>query len=217
MTTTAGLPRPARRTALWLAALLVPFAFAQTAALPAATTDALAHMVAEEKLAHDVYTTFADAYGAAIFANIAESEARHADAVRTLLDRYGLVDPTAGDAVGFFDEPAFQALYDQLIAQGSASLEAALQVGVAIEELDIDDLQAILDGDALPADVARVFENLLAGSTSHLAAFEAQLAGAPSAPADGTGMQARNANGTAAQAAAGGGAGVRTRAGAGPR
>ena len=72
--------------------------------------------------------------------------------------------------------PAFQALYDQWIAHGSASLDAALQVGVAIEELDIADLQAYLHDGDLPADVVRVFANLLAGSVHHLQAFVAALA-----------------------------------------
>ena len=42
--------------------------------------------------------------------------------------------------------PEFQTLYDQLIAQGSISLYEGLLVGVAIEELDIADLEEQLEG-----------------------------------------------------------------------
>jgi hypothetical protein len=53
--------------------------------------DMLAFMREEEKLAHDVYLLFSEMYageegGAKIFAHITESEQRHTDAVRELLE-----------------------------------------------------------------------------------------------------------------------------------
>ena len=59
------------------------------------------------------------------------------DQVKLLLDRYGLADPALDP--GKFSDPTLQALYDQLIAQGSVSLEEALKVGVLIEQTDIAD------------------------------------------------------------------------------
>lgn len=59
-----------------------------------------------------------------------------------LMDRYGLTDPALGP--GQFTNPTLQALYDQLIAQGSVSLAEALNVGVLIKQTDIADLQARL-------------------------------------------------------------------------
>ena len=49
----------------------------------------------EEKLAHDVYVALVDATGDARFTRIAASESRHLAAIRVLLTRYGVNDPTA--------------------------------------------------------------------------------------------------------------------------
>jgi hypothetical protein len=163
-------PAPLALIATLLAALVLPLAQAAT---PSADLEAdLIHMVAEEKLAHDVYLALDALYDVPEFANVAASEARHVEAVRGLLSAYGVEDPTLGDAAGVFDDPTFQAMYDDLVAQGSASLQVAAAVGVTIEEIDIADLQAALDR-GLPADAERVFANLLAGSEHHLAAFSA--------------------------------------------
>lgn len=51
-------------------------------------------MAEEEKLAHDLYTAFADRYEVRIFGRIAAAETNHLTAVRTLLDRYDVTDPT---------------------------------------------------------------------------------------------------------------------------
>jgi hypothetical protein len=148
---------------------------AQAATITQDQRASLLWMVAEEKLAHDVYTTLGDIYGVRQFDNIAASEATHTDAVRVLLDTYGIKDPTVGDAVGEFDNAVMQKMYDDLIKQGSKSLTDAAEVGVAIEKLDIKDLRDGLDANT-PADVRRVYESLLKGSQNHLAAFERLLA-----------------------------------------
>jgi hypothetical protein len=149
-------------------------------ALTPAEEDGLVFMREEEKLARDVYLYFDDLYDLPIFGNIAGSEQRHMDAILTLLDRYELEDPAAGNAQGEFTDPALQALYDQLIVEGSASLEDALGVGVFIEETDIADLEARLP-DIVHSDIRRVYENLLRGSQNHLAAFQSQLDGGAAA------------------------------------
>ena len=148
---------------------------AQAATITQDQRASLLWMVAEEKLAHDVYTTLGDVYGVRQFDNIAASEATHTDAVRVLLDTYGIKDPTVGDAVGEFDNAVIQKMYDDLVKQGSKSLTDAAKVGVAIEKLDIKDLRDGLDANT-PADVRRVYESLLKGSQNHLAAFERLLA-----------------------------------------
>lgn len=141
-----------------------------SAAVSADTATMLQAMVAEEKLAHDVYVTLGETFPARQFDSIAASEARHQDALRALLTRYGVTDPTAGDAVGRFDDPAVQALYDSLITKGSVSAQAAAEVGIAVEKLDIADLKDAL-ADKPPADVASVLRNLLNGSENHRDAF----------------------------------------------
>ncbi len=136
--------------------------------------DGLLYMREEEKLAYDVYVTLYEQWGLAIFDNIAKAEATHTASVKTLLDRYGLEDPVGDNTIGVFEDEHLQALYDQLVAQGSASLASALEVGAAIEEIDILDLQkdlALTD----KADIQRVYQNLLNGSYNHLRAFVSTL------------------------------------------
>lgn len=131
----------------------------------------LAGMAQEEKLAHDLYTAFAGTYDAVIFDRIAASETQHLTAVRTLLTRYGIADPTAGKPAGQFSDPAVQATYDRLLAQGKADQAAALRVGVTVEQTDIADLAAALNGLSAP-DVTQVYTHLRTASQHHLAAFQ---------------------------------------------
>ena len=144
-----------------------------TTPLSATEQASLLYMREEEKLARDVYNAFYARYGLRVFSNIAASEQAHMDAVLTLLNRYGLADPAAA-APGVFNNDDLQALYDDLIDQGNASLTAALQAAVLIEETDIADLQ---DGLALTshADLRAVYNNLLRASQNHLRAFSRQL------------------------------------------
>ena len=133
----------------------------------------LRFMREEEKLAHDVYAVLGARWGLQIFSNIQASEARHTEAVRGLLVRYGVADPAAGRAAGELVDPALAGLYTALVAEGSASLEAALSVGAQIEDLDLVDLA--VRGEGVPSDVATVFGELSRGSRNHLRAFVGQL------------------------------------------
>lgn len=152
----------------------------ELANLPAASGElsneeaaALLYMREEEKLAHDVYVTLYDQWGLAIFQNIANSEQTHTDAIKTLLDRYGLADP-ASVQVGVFSDPTLQELYTALVERGSQSLAEALKVGAAIEEIDILDLELRL-AETDQADIQQVYQNLLRGSGSHLRSFVSTL------------------------------------------
>jgi hypothetical protein len=134
----------------------------------------LTYMREEEKLARDVYAYFYPLWNAALFANISSSEQAHFEAIGGLLDRYRLDDPARQDLAGVFQNPELQALYDQLIAQGSGTALAALQVGALIEETDMMDIvEAIAATDQ--ADIIEVYENLLRGSRNHLRAFVAAI------------------------------------------
>lgn len=129
----------------------------------------------EEKLAHDVYLAMFERWGATVFSAIASSEAQHTEAVRQLLETYGVDDPAAGMPAGSFVNVDLQALYDQLVASGQVSLVAALKVGCLIEEKDIVDLAAAeAELEAEPS-ILRVYESLLCGSRNHLRAFNASL------------------------------------------
>jgi len=129
----------------------------------------------EEKLARDVYLTFDEMYSELpIFENIAESEQRHMDAIKNLLDKYGLDDPTEGMDIGEFTNQELQNLYYQLIEEGEQSLNDALTVGGKIEEIDIIDLQNYIE-QTDKTDLERVYSNLLKGSKNHLRAFVKEL------------------------------------------
>jgi len=136
--------------------------------------EGLLQMREEEKLARDVYIEMYALYGKTIFSNIIESEQRHMDAIKGLLDRYHLEDPAAVNGVGVFSDSHIQELYNELYAKGTRSLNDALEVGVIIEELDIADLEQLLN-QTTNRDITRVYKNLLEGSYEHLAAFEDQL------------------------------------------
>ncbi|MCA9953207.1 MAG: DUF2202 domain-containing protein [Ardenticatenaceae bacterium] len=152
--------------------MLVKPAAAQTTATGLTTADieSLLYMREEEKLAHDVYVTLYDMWEAPIFNNIASSEQNHTDMVLSLLNQYGLEDPAVGNAVGVFTNPDLQALYDDLVSQGSQSYEAALLVGGLIEEVDIADLRDELESTNVAA-IQQVYQSLLSASGNHLNGF----------------------------------------------
>jgi hypothetical protein len=127
----------------------------------------------EEKLARDVYQTLYNKWKLQIFANIAESEQKHMDSVKKLIDNYNLEDP-AKEGVGEFTNPKLQELYNKLVEDGSKSIENALKVGAMIEEIDIIDLKKHLS-ETNKEDIKLVYENLMRGSRNHLRAFTSNL------------------------------------------
>ena len=157
--------------------LAIAIAALPAESLSAAESASLTFMREEEKLAYDVYTVLDAQWSASTrtFGNIANSEATHTEAVRQLLERYALPDPALNQPAGSFTDSTLQATYTQLITAGALNLEAALQVGAEVEELDIRDIQAALltiDNQ----DIAMVYDNLLKGSRNHLRAFDKALA-----------------------------------------
>lgn len=134
--------------------------------------DSIIWMREEEKLAKDVYTTLGQVWGLNIFTNISTAEQSHTDSVKTLIDRYELIDPIKEETIGVFQNETFSKLYQDLVKQGSISLVEALKVGALIEELDIKDLQ---ERTTTTADIDLVFQNLERGSRNHLRAFTRQL------------------------------------------
>lgn len=140
-----------------------------------AEIEGLLFMREEEKLAHDVYLALYDIWGQSIFQNIAESEQTHTDSVKHLLDKFGIDDPAANTAAGVFANADLQNLYNELTALGAQSLEDALRVGAAIEEIDILDLEENL-ATVTESEIVQVYENLLSGSENHLRAFVSTLA-----------------------------------------
>ncbi len=134
----------------------------------------LLHMIQEEKLARDVYLTLYNKWKLRIFQNIARSEQTHMDAVKLLIEKYGLKNPVEGMGVGKFSNPKFEELYKKLVSEGSKSELDALKVGAMIEELDIHDLQKCLNH-TNKRDIRLVYENLMKGSRNHLRAFVSNI------------------------------------------
>lgn len=126
----------------------------------------------EEQLAHDVYAALGDEWGLRIFDNIARAELRHVDRVEGLLAQFGIYDPMAGQPAGTFTIEEIQQLYDDLVADGSTSAVAALEVGALIEETDIMDLRERASG---ITDIQTTYDDLEQGSQNHLRAFVSQL------------------------------------------
>ena len=75
------------------------------------------------------------------------------------------------DELGVFKNEDLQNLYNTLKDKGNESIEAALNVGGAIEEIDILDLEKQINEVVDNEDIELVYENLLRGSRNHLRAF----------------------------------------------
>lgn len=136
--------------------------------------DGLVYMRLEEKLARDVYLTLGKTHTQKMFVNIPESEQRHMDAVKVLLDKYEIPDPVNDNEIGLFTNADFKKLYDDLVAKGQISFNDAMLVGKEIEEIDIKDLTERIEQTDNP-DIKSVYENLKQGSENHLRAFTKHL------------------------------------------
>jgi len=124
----------------------------------------------EEKVARDAYLAMYEVHGTNIFNNIADAEQTHTDTVKILLDKYSIADPVTNDTVGVFSDSDLQAIYDALVASGSESLEAAIKVGLEVEELDIADIRTFRVR-ADNEDILAMLDELEKGSRNHLRSY----------------------------------------------
>ncbi|VXB52612.1 conserved exported hypothetical protein [Flavobacterium sp. 9AF] len=130
-------------------------------------------MLEEEKMAFDIYSFLGNNWDLQIFRNIKESEAKHMEAVKRLLERNEITYEISSQS-GVFINQELQHLYNDLIQKGSNSIIQALEVGKNIEEKDIDDLQmAISKTNNVYA--KEIYTNLLNASYNHLGAFNRNL------------------------------------------
>ncbi|MDD3342912.1 MAG: DUF2202 domain-containing protein [Sulfurospirillaceae bacterium] len=145
---------------------------------PLTDTEAIAsllYMVEEEKMAMDVYETLYAQTGLAIFDKIASSEEKHMDALINVATKLGVDTSFISTEIGLFTNETISSLYTDLISQASSSTDAALAVGVLIEQTDIADLQSTI-AETDVALLGLVYSHLLNGSEHHLSAFEYTLA-----------------------------------------
>ena len=143
-----------------------------TATLLPEEVEGLMLMREEEKMAHDVYSSFYDKFGLRVFANIANSESKHMEAVLWLINSYKLTDP-ASNELGVFKNADIQNLYNKFMSEGVNEVEA-LKIGAFIEEYDIADLEKLIS-ETGNMYIVRVYTNLLNGSKNHLRAFVKNL------------------------------------------
>jgi hypothetical protein len=149
---------------------------ALTLATPTTLSSAqLIFAIEEERVAHDLYAAAAARWNLRVFANIAESETRHAAALTQLAATVGVQPPVA--QAGVYATADLQALYDQLIVLVNGSATGALGAGALIEETDIADLRR-LSAQATDEGSKAVIANLASASVNHLGAFVRNLAAA---------------------------------------
>jgi len=137
----------------------------------------LKFMREEEKFARDSYIVLGEEWGLTIFSNIAESEQKHMDALKQLLDKFGITDPVKDESesgIGDFANSYLDALFDELMIWGLTSEMDGLKVGGAIEEVDIRDIHHMIE-QADNEDIITTYESLLCGSRNHLRAFVRQI------------------------------------------
>lgn len=127
----------------------------------------------EDKLARDIYTLASETWGLRVFQKISAAESRHMSLLKTLLDRYGQELPSAVNAPGSYADPELQKLYDDFAPRVVRSRTDALQVAIAIEELDIESLDGLISRAA--DDGVLVYTHLQEGSRRHLQAFQRNL------------------------------------------
>ena len=96
------------------------------------------------------------------------------DSVAKLISKYDLDDTVVNNGSDIFTNDVIRDEYIRLLEKGELSLKDALEVGVEIEEMDIDDIIRMLE-ETDKADIERVLSNLLDGSYNHLDAFNTQL------------------------------------------
>jgi hypothetical protein len=187
--------------ALAVNAAIVPVVNAAT--LDHAEETHLVFMREEEKLARDVYLTFAQLYpNQSVFQNIATtSEQTHTDVMRDKLAQYGIADPNPNtnnlpSSIGVFTGAAYGWYFTEkfyaLTQQGMQSELAALYVGAFIEELDMHDIQkcptVIVDTDPVintdtgcglvytdEKGLKSSYNSLIDGSESHLRSYVGQI------------------------------------------
>jgi len=129
--------------------------------------------IEEERVAHDIYAAASARWNLRVFANIAESETRHAAALIQLAATVGVQAPATQP--GTYATADLQALYDSLQTLVNDSDTGALRAGALIEETDIADLRR-LSVKATDAASQAVLANLERASVNHLAAFVRNLA-----------------------------------------
>lgn len=153
--------------ALILVAILSPL---HSEEISSSAETMLLRQLDEERLAYQLYTALGEVHPSLQqFQNIPRSESRHFNSLAQYWAKQHS-DLKTPELEGAFIYLETQQLYDQLLEKGKKSPQAALQVGVEVEELDIRDLDEALAASP-EKDLRLIYENLRRGSENHLRAF----------------------------------------------
>lgn len=156
--------------------LMLNLADAKPTEVKTDTETLLLRQIDEERMAYRLYTEIGEAHpNMRPFQNFPHSEKRHFNA---LVDytQANFPGSTDGKLDGKFHFESTQALFDKWLTEGKASPQAAAQVGVQLEQLDIADIDEFL-AQKPERELKQILENLRRGSENHLAAFQRQLSG----------------------------------------
>jgi hypothetical protein len=130
----------------------------------------------EERMAFRLYTELGEVHpGMKPFQNIPDAENRHFNA----LAEYAKANFPEIEIAGIeseFQFAATQELYETWLEKGKTSRQAAAEVGVELEKMDIADIDHFL-AQKPDAELTVILENLKEGSQKHLAAFQRHLPG----------------------------------------
>jgi hypothetical protein len=133
--------------------------------------ETLRALTERSKLAHDLVVAFADRY-AAFPAQLTDAPERQLSAMRVLLTRYGVADPTARRHAGGFTGPGTRTDYQHLLARGCTGPAAALDVTARLASEMIVVLQAAMQGLTAP-DVRRTYLDALTSAYQQLRQVQA--------------------------------------------
>jgi len=152
-------------------ALMVADGEIQNITLNEAEVESLLYMIEEEKMSRDIYDALYELTGIDSFDVISNSEQKHYDKLLEVASKAGVDTTTISDEAGVYINSEIQDLYTTLLAQGSLSLEDAVDVGILIEQTEIADLQSTIEGTDITL-LGQVYSHFLDASQNHLVALE---------------------------------------------
>lgn len=137
--------------------------------------DGMKYMVENEKLLRDYFTAMNDKFDVPLFNQLAENEQSHLDLLSVKFDIYDLENPANALGAGEFVNPELHLCYDDLIANGGASIYAGLIAGIAKVEEDLLDIPLLIDQLEGNQDIEQVYSKILDESQSNLETLKAEM------------------------------------------
>lgn len=155
------------------AALLTDVSAKATSTLSDTERADLLFIYEEEKMARDIYSTLGEKWGWQTIGHVSRSESMHMSVMASLLDRYGIPEPT--QIAEQYVDADIRDLALRLVSEGNDSALDAVKTGLYVEEFDIADLRARMERTD-NTDIHEVYQHLLDGSYAHLRFFSTRLA-----------------------------------------